>query len=353
MQCLKSDSRAFDSWRKEYKSNLRASSHLLKYCVDQEPAWTKSSQEFRTSQHHFHSINSSLMASAKHPDGLKSCHQLIESLVGGVEPKKKSPSSLKSVNYLLLITLVSLVYYDIRTNGQGEFAGSRMGLAFERHGVNAKVAQALQHYEPYLNQVRDVTQPLLDSASVYVNLLKEKSQPLIDSASALVDIISEKAQPLMESAMAQTKMIVDIVSEKSRPLMDSAVAQTMLMVDMISEKSKPITDNMLVYADQLKTTILQKGGEYHIEVSKAIGALSVVLREQSSVAVDLLAVYSTVAKEKSVELLQKVVEFSAAATQSMQQTLAQVMDDERVQQGLSYSYEMYHKALHLIGICTH
>lgn len=328
VECLKTDSRAFDSWRKEYKSNLRASSHVLRYCIDNESAWAKSSEELRSTLLQFSSINNSLMASDKNPDGMKSCHQLIETFIGSPKPKRKASSTLKNLNWLLLIALVSLVFYDVRVNGHGNFAGSRIGLTFERHGVNAKATELYQRCEPYLAQVREKTQPMVDAASVYVNLLKEKSQPLIDSTTSYA----------------------------------------IRMNDIVVKKSKPIVDNALAYAIQLKNIVQQKGEEYFpgmsVEIEKRSAALLVLIQQQSSAALVLVqqlsstavekaTVHSSLALELATEYYQKAADVSAAYTQCVRRSLADVMEDPRIQQTLKYTYEMYDRALHYVGLCSH
>jgi len=339
VECLKTDSRAIDSWRKEYKGNMRASSHILQYCVNHESTWAKSSEEFRAALLQFSSINSSLAAADKNPDGMKSCQQLIETFVGTAKPKKKTRSTLRNINWLLLIALVSLVFYDTRVYGNGDFAGSRIGQALERNGVNAKAAQLYGHCEPYLAPLREKTQPMVDAASVYANQLKEKSQPLIDSA----------------------------------------MAHTIRIKDIVVEKSKPLVDNALVYASQLKSVIQQKGEEYFpglsmemekrsaallLSIQQHSNALLVLLQQQSSTLMVQVQELSSIALEKATthseqamqmanEYSQKALDVSARYTQCIRKSLADVMEDQRVQQALKFTYEMYDKALHTVGLCSH
>merc|ERR1712136_175023 len=218
--------------------------------------------------------------------------------------------TLKNLNWLLLIALVSLVFYDVRVNGHGNFAGSRIGLTFERHGVNAKATELYQRCEPYLAQVREKTQPLIDSTTSYA----------------------------------------------------------IRMNDIVVKKSKPIVDNALAYAIQLKNIVQQKGEEYFpgmsVEIEKRSAVLLVLIQQQSSTALVLVqqlsstavekaTVHSSLALELATEYYQKAADVSAAYTQCIRRSLADVMEDPRIQQTLKYTYEMYDRALHYVGLCSH
>lgn len=75
---------------------------------------------------------------------------------------------MKFLNYLLLIALVSLVWYDVRVHGQGHFDQSRLGVAMKRHGVTDKASELYQRAQPYLDQAR----PYLDKARDHALNLK-------------------------------------------------------------------------------------------------------------------------------------------------------------------------------------
>jgi len=350
VECLKTDSRAFDSWRKEYKANLRASSHLLRYCVDKESAWAKSSEELRSTLLQFSSINSSLAASDKHPDGMKSCMQLIETLVGTAKPKKKTRSSLKTINWLLLIALVSLVFYDTRTNGDGEFTASRIGQAFERLGVNAKVAQLYQNYEPCIAQAREKTQPMVDAATVYVNLLKEKSQPLVDTtakhAIRFKEIAVEKSKPLVDNALVYADQLKNIIQQKGEEYFPGLSME-------IEKKSAALLLSIQQQSNSLLVLIKQQSNDLLVVIQQQSNELLVITQQLSSTAVEKATIHYSQAMQLATEYSQKAVEVSAVYTQCIRKSVADVLEDQRVQQALKYTYEMYNKALHYVGICSH
>merc|ERR1712071_616577 len=148
------------------------------------------------------------------------------------------------------------------------------------------------------------------------------------------------------------------------------------MGEIAVEKSKPLVDNALVYADQLKNIIQQKGEEYFpglsMEIEKKSAALLLSIQQQSnsllvviqqqskllvitqqlsSTAVEKATIHYSQAMQLATEYSQKAVEVSAVYTQCIRKSVADVLEDQRVQQALKYTYEMYNKALHYVGIC--
>merc|ERR1712071_462905 len=140
------------------------------------------------------------------------------------------------------------------------------------------------------------------------------------------------------------------------------------MGEIAVEKSKPLVDNALVYADQLKNIIQQKGEEYFpglsMEIEKKSAALLLSIQQQSnellvitqqlsSTAVEKATIHYSQAMQLATEYSQKAVEVSAVYTQCIRKSVAVVLEDQRVQQAMKYTYEMYNKALHYVGICSH
>ena len=121
----------------------------------------------------FRKTNETIPQGKKTPsEALKNCTRLCEALLADQSrPSKKSGSGgrIKFWNYLLLISLIALVWYDVRVHGQGSFEKSRLGGALRRHGVTDK---AVELYE----RTCTAAQPYLDQAKPYL----EKARPYLD-----------------------------------------------------------------------------------------------------------------------------------------------------------------------------
>lgn len=129
-------------------------------------------KDFQALLIHFRTVNESFPPGKSPSEALKNCARFCEALlVDQSRPSKKSGSSkLKSLNWLLLVILVSLVWYDIRVHGHGRFDQSRIGMAMERHGVTDQVSQLYERARPYLDRAR----PYLDQARPYLDQAQEK-----------------------------------------------------------------------------------------------------------------------------------------------------------------------------------
>ena len=318
VDCLKSDQRAFDCWRKEYKSNLVASAQLLQHCADHESGLVKKSEAFRTTLLHFRSVNHALTASNKQPEGLEDCIQLSESLIGSnTRRAKKGASSLKTINYLLIASLVALVYYDIHAYGEGQWSGSRVAMAMQHYGVTDRLTALHQRCEPYLVEIGRKTQPLVDTVSVYVAQAKVKIQPVVDTASPYI---------------LQAK-------------------------DVVCEKSHLLIEKTSFYTIQLRDTVHQKGDEYFPglwqDVDKKYQMALVVIKETSSQVAEKATHYAQLGMELGAKYYHQGAELTSTYTQCVRQSVQKIVEQERVQHALKYTYEIYHKALHAVGICTH
>ena len=314
-QCLRSDARAYEIWRKDYnRSNLVASSYLLKWVADNDPKFARQSPDFQSTLQHFQTINSTFSPTAKVPAGLNSCVQACVLLKATAKPtKKRSGSKLKYINYLLLVALVSLVYYDIRVFGDGKFASSRLGKAAESSGLTAKVLELHQHAEPYLGRAEAKFIQLRDIAYVKGGELHQRAQPYLNQAGEglvqLRDTIYRKGEELYPGIWAETdkkyQAALLFTKEKSATCYSKTVEYAELGMEMGAQYWEKFVDWSAVYRKQVAV--------------------------QTEKAMELSRVYFQQARQITIELVEK----------------------EQVQYAIKYSYDMYHKALHAIGICSH
>ena len=178
VDCLNGDPAVFDTWRKDYKGNLMASSQLLQWISKNGPPkgnflsflemyrnlYFKTipisfvdRNAFQNLLLHFRTVNESFTPGKTPSEALKNCTRLCDALISDQSSGKKQSRSggkMKFLNDLLLIALVSLVWYDIRVHGQGSFNQSRLGGAMKRHGVTDKATELYQRAQPYLDQAR-------------------------------------------------------------------------------------------------------------------------------------------------------------------------------------------------------
>lgn len=311
--CLRTDANSFEIWRKEYRSNLVATSFLLKWISDKDASFARKSEDFQETLHHFQSINDAFSPTAKVPQGLDSCIQLCDTLLGKDQPKKKSSSKLKNLNYLLLIALISLVYYDTRVYGDGQFANSRLGQAAEQSGLTAKAMELHQRAHPYLSQAEDRFFHLRDIVYLKGGELYRRAQPYLTQAGEglvqLRDVVYRKGEELYPGIWAE--------ADKKY--------QAALVV--IKEQSAFVYAKACQYAGQ-GMDAGAKNWERFLE-------WSAVYRKQLSVHAE------------------NAVELSGVYYQQARQLTAEIIEKEQVQHALKYTYDMYHKALHAVGLCSH
>ena len=314
INCLETDARCYEIWRKEYRSNLVASGYLLQYIADNKVVSVRASEDFKMTLQHFQTVNSTFSPTSKVPLGLNHCTQLCNTFMRPKKEKKKSSSSkLKYFNYFLLVALMSLVYYDTRVYGGGQFANSRLGKASERFGVTAKVLELRQKAQPYLDPVEERLIQLKDVAFVKGQELHQKAQPYVNLAGekliVLRDIVYHKGEELYPGIWAE------------------AEKKMQLAVTMVKEQS---------------ATIYLKASQY------------------AEVGIDVSAKYwdkfmdSTVGYRKQLAVhAENARELSGVYLQRGRQMMIQLIEKEQVQYAIQYTYDMYHKALHAVGLCSH
>lgn len=285
IECLRADEHSFDVWRKEYRTNLPASSVLLQWIADHDQDMFDNSASLRASLVHFQSINSSFSPTAKVPQhALKTCTQLCDQMLRGIRPKKRSRSKIKFFNYLLLIALASVVWYDIKVNGEGQFANSKLGLASKKYGVTAKAAELHERAQPYLDQASN-------------------------NFAYLRDVIHAKGEEIYPGIWTS---------------LDEKYVATYAIV---SEQAA------IAYV---------KVNEYgELGLSVAIEYWNKFLD------------WSKDYREQALAQTKKLVDIGVDYYQQACQLTIQLWEKEQVQQALKYTIEMYHKALHAVGICSH
>lgn len=313
VNCLRTDAHSYEIWRKEYRSNLVASSHLLKWIIDNETTKLQKSQEFQETLLHFQSVNNAFSPTDKLPQGLKSCIHLCSSMMGKSQPIKRSGSKLKKINYLLLIALISLVYYDIRVNGDGHFVDSRLGKAAERSGLTAKAFELHQRAQPHLAQAEDHLIQLRDVVYVKAGEVHQRAEPYLTKAGEglvqLRDAVYRKGEELYPGVWAEA-------DKKYQAALVVAKEQSAILYAKASE-----------YAEQG----MDVGAKYWFRF------------------VDWSAVYR---KQLAIHT-ENAIELSGVYYQRARQMTAEWIEKEQVQHALKYTYDMYHKALHAVGLCSH
>ena len=341
--CLKADPRTFDSWRKEYKSSMPKSAVLLKWAAAHETGFVRNSEEFRATLFHFRSVNNSYSSSTKRPEALKECISGTEELIGSIRRPKKSKLSLSHVNYLLLFALVGLVYYDIGVVAGGNWNNSQVGRAMDRYGVTEKAIRVYQSCQPYVTLVKEKTQPLIDNATLYaiqikdliyqkgelyfpgiwaeadkkyqmaLVFIKEQANVLAVKSSQYADQGMNYANHYWQMAVAGGAVYWEIAAEKSRNYWQTAVAEGATYWKIAAEKSRDYWQIVSANGADYWHIVSEKGGEYWL-----------------------------VFKQFSGIYVQKISDFSV-----------KVINEERVQQAWKYTYDMYHRAMHAVGLCTH
>lgn len=285
IECLRSDDQSFDAWRKEYRSSLPASSALLQWIADHDHDMIDNSVPFRATLVHFQGVNSSFSPTAKVPQqALKTCTLMCDQLLSGVRPKKKSRSKVKLFNYLLLIALATVVYYDVNVNGRGQFAKSKLGLASEKYGATAKAAELHKQARPYLDQAAN-------------------------NLAHLRDVIHAKGEELYPGLWAG-------LDEKYRVAYAIASEQAEVARVMFNQ-----------YAE----LGLAAGSEYWAKFMD----WSKDYRKQASVQAEKLAV------------------IGSDYYQQVHKLTIELWEKEQVQQAVKYTIDMYHKAMHALGLCSH
>lgn len=314
--CLETDAHSYEMWAKEYRSSLVASGYLLQYIADNKSVAVRSSDDFKATLHHFQTVNSAFSPTGKVPLGLNHCVQLCDSLTRSKtkqKSKRSKSNTLKYLNYILLVGLVSLVYYDIRVNGDGQFANSRLGKASERFGVTAKVLELHQRARPYLDPV------------------EERLVQLRDVAYVKGGEVYQKAQPYLKQAGDKLIHLRDVVYVKSEEFYPGIWAEVDKKYQLVLSVAKEQSAAAYVKAGQYAEVGIEAGAKYWDKFLD----WSVVYRKQ-------LVVYG-----------EKAVELSGIYLQRARQITIELIEKEQVQYAIKYTYDMYHKALHAIGLCSH
>ncbi|XP_032792088.2 transmembrane protein 214-A [Daphnia magna] len=316
VSCLRADAHSYESWRKEYRSNLLSSSCFLQWVTDNEQTFARESQDFQATLCHFQTINSTYSPTSKPQQGLNGCIQLCEYLMGSKKNKKKptrSGSKLKYLNYVMLIALAYLVYYDTRVYGDGQFINSRLGKAAERSGITAKALELHQIAQPYLAEAEDRFVLLRDVVYRKAGEIHQRAEPYLAQVG---------------DGMVQLKNVVYRKGEELYPgIWDAADEKYQALVLVTKEKAA------LGYAMAVEYTELgmEAGAKYWGKFQ------------------DWSAVY----RQQLAEQTEKVIELTGGYVQCARKTIAEFMEKEQVQHALKYSYDMYHKALHAVGLCSH
>jgi hypothetical protein len=338
ISCLRADDNTYENWRKVYRSNLFSSSLFLQWVTDNEQAYARESRDFQTTLSHFQTVNLSYSPSGKPPQGLKGCVQHCEYLIGSKSNKKrptKSGSKLKYINYLMLIALVSLVYYDTRVYGEGQFVNSRLGKAAERFGVTEKALELHQVAQPYLVQAQERFVLLKDVVTRKAGEVHQRAEPYLNQAGEglvqLRDVVYRKTEELYpgfwKEADAKYQALVLITKEKAAFGYSVAVQYAELGYSVAVQYAE------LGYSVALK----------NLEIGKDVGAKYW----------DQFLEWSTVYRQQLSLYTAKAIEMGGDYVQRGRQMTAEFMAKEQVQHALKYSYDMYHKALHAVGLCSH
>lgn len=316
VSCLRADAHSYECWRKEYRSNLLSSSYFLQWVADNEQTFARESSDFQATLSHFQTINSTYSPTGKPQQGLNGCVQLCEYLMGSKKNKKKptrSGSKLKYLNYMMLIALTYLVYYDIRVYGDGQFVDSRLGKAAERAGVTAKALELHQLAQPYLAEAEGRFILLKDVVCRKAGEIHQRAEPYLVQAG---------------DGLVQLKNVVYRKGEELYPGIWSAADEKYQTLVLVTKEKAAIG-----YAKALEYTEL--GMEVGAKYWDQFQDWSAVYRHQ-------LAMQTV-----------KVIELTGGYVQCARKTIAEFMEKEQVQHALKYSYDMYHKALHAVGLCSH
>lgn len=327
ISCLRADANSYTNWRKVYQSNLLSSSLFLQWVTDHEQTFARESQDFQTTLSHFQTVNLSYSPAGKPPQGLKGCMQHCEYLMGSKKNKKrptKSGSKLKYLNYLMLIALVSLVYYDTRVYGEGQFMNSRLVKAAERSGITAKALELHQLAQPYLVQA------------------EERFVVLKDVVSRKAGEIHQRAEPYLNQAGEGLVQLRDGVYRKTEELYPGfwkeADAKYQALVLVTKEKAALGYSVAVQYAE-LGYSVAVK----NVELGMNVGAKYW----------DQFLEWSAVYRQQLSVQTAKAIDMGGDYVQRARQMTAELMAKEEVQHALKYSYDMYHKALHAVGLCSH
>jgi hypothetical protein len=253
--------------------------------------------------------------------------QHCEYLMGSKKNKKrptKSGSKLKYLNYLMLIALVSLVYYDTRVYGEGQFMNSRLGKAAERSGITAKALELHQLAQPYLVQA------------------EERFVVLKDVVSRKAGEIHQRAEPYLNQAGEGLVQLRDGVYRKTEELYPGfwkeADAKYQALVLVTKEKAALGYSVAVQYAE-LGYSVAVK----NVELGMNVGAKYW----------DQFLEWSAVYRQQLSIQTAKAIDMGGDYVQRARQMTAELMAKEEVQHALKYSYDMYHKALHAVGLCSH
>ncbi|KAK4035573.1 hypothetical protein OUZ56_027661 [Daphnia magna] len=303
VSCLRADAHSYESWRKEYRSNLLSSSCFLQWVTDNEQTFARESQDFQATLCHFQTINSTYSPTSKPQQGLNGCIQLCEYLMGSKKNKKKptrSGSKLKYLNYVMLIALAYLVYYDTRVYGDGQFVNSRLGKAAERSGITAKALELHQIAQPYLAEAEDHFVLLRDVVYRKAGEIHQRAEPYLAQVG---------------DGMVQLKNVVYRKGEELYPgIWDAADEKYQALVLVTKEKAA------LGYAMAVEYTELgmEAGAKYWGKFQ------------------DWSAVY----RQQLAEQTEKVIELTGGYVQCARKTIAEFMEKEQVQHALKYSYDI-------------
>jgi hypothetical protein len=301
---------------------------FLQWVTENEQTYVRKSQDFQTTLSHFQTVNLSYSPSGKPPQGLKACTQHCEYLIGTKENKKrptiKSGSKLKYLNYAMLIALISLVYYDTRVYGEGQFMNSRLGKAAERSGITAKALEFNQLAQPYLVQA------------------EERFVLLKEVVSRKAGEVHQRAEPYLIQAGEGFVQLRDVVYRKTEELYPGfwkgADVKYQALVAVTKEKAA-LGYSMAVQYAELGYSLAVK----NLELGMNIGAKYWdQFMEWSNVYRQQLSIHTV-----------KAIELGGNYVQRARQMTAEFMAKEDVQHAIKYSYDMYHKALHAVGLCSH
>ena len=355
--CLRIDSNSYEVWKKDYKANLPASAQLLQYIADRESSLVKST-DLRAALLHFLQVHETFSKTKTPSEALKKCIRLCETLSTRPQSsKKKSKSSRKltKINYLLLIALASVIFYDVRVFGGGHFDQSRMGQALQQHGVTPKVQELYhQHAEPYVILAGN-------------NLLLVK------------DAIHRKGEELYPGIWTEIYLGYHVALEFTMQKAAIAYAASCHYADLAIKEATPywnrfdkwsavyrqqVVDWSSVYIQQA-TDLSTFYGQKAVESGKVYGQQALDFGKlYGQQAMDFGKLYGQQAADWSYvngQLIiewsklrgQQAVEWSKVMGDRVSVLTGQFLNDQRVQSAVKYTNDLYHKALHAVGICTH
>ena len=354
--CLRVDSNSYVVWKKDYKANLAASAQLLQFIADHDSSLVQST-DFRAALLHFLEVHDTFSKTKAPSEALKKCIRLCEKLSTQPQtPKKKSGSGkLKKINYLLLIALASVIYYDTRVFGDGHFDQSKVGLALQQHGITPKVQEIYHQYaEPYITLAGNNLMPVKDA-------IQRKGDELYPGIWTDLEIGWHAAMGIATQkagiAYATSCYYADIAYTNACHYSNIALKEATPYWNRFDKWSavyrQQVVDWSSVYIQQA-TELSTFYGQQVLESSKVYGQQALDFgKVYGQQALDAGKVYGQQAADLGSVYGQQIIEWTTVTGERVRVLAGQFLSDQRVQNAVKYTNDLYHKALHAVGICTH